>query len=207
MRTYVYVDGFNLYFGALKKTPYKWLDLKRLCAHLLKPYNQILKIKYFTAHVSGTPSDPDKPHHQQLYIRALKHTTPEIEVILGQFTTHVVKKRLVTPINGQRYADVHETTEKGSDVNFAVHLVNDAWLDNYDCALVVSGDSDLVESIKLVKRHHPQKQIGLLTMGKRGAKELMGSVDFVRHIGTTALSSSQFPDPIPGTTIRKPGDW
>lgn len=25
--TYVYVDGFNLYFGALKRTPFKWFDL------------------------------------------------------------------------------------------------------------------------------------------------------------------------------------
>ena len=28
MRTYVYVDGFNLYYGALKGSHYKWLDLK-----------------------------------------------------------------------------------------------------------------------------------------------------------------------------------
>lgn len=31
----LYVDGFNLYYGALKRTPYKWLDLSRLGQTLL----------------------------------------------------------------------------------------------------------------------------------------------------------------------------
>ena len=31
----VYVDGFNLYYGSLKRTPYKRLDLGRLCTRML----------------------------------------------------------------------------------------------------------------------------------------------------------------------------
>ena len=31
MRTSVYIDAFNLYYGAVKDTPYKWLDLQALC--------------------------------------------------------------------------------------------------------------------------------------------------------------------------------
>ena len=27
MKTYMYVDAFNLYFGCVKGTPHKWLDL------------------------------------------------------------------------------------------------------------------------------------------------------------------------------------
>ena len=48
----VYIDGFNLYYGALKGTPYKWLDLARLCQALL-PSDTIQEIKYFTARVSA----------------------------------------------------------------------------------------------------------------------------------------------------------
>ena len=48
MNTYVYVDGFNLYYGAVKGTPYKWLNIFDLCQRLLRK-NTILKIKYFTA--------------------------------------------------------------------------------------------------------------------------------------------------------------
>ena len=208
MRTCVYVDGFNLYFGALKRTKYKWLNIKALCESLLKPHNEIVAIKYFTAHVSGTHYDPDKAIHQQLYIRALKQTTPEVTVILGQFTTHKVVKKLVTPINGVKRAEIYETTEKGSDVNLAVHLLNDAWLDRFDCAVVISGDSDLAESIHLVRKHHQQKIVGVLSPGRRSmSKELINASHFIKAISSSSLANSQFPDAIPGTKITKPKDW
>lgn len=34
-RTNVYIDGFNLFYGALKGSPYKWLNLEALCQRLL----------------------------------------------------------------------------------------------------------------------------------------------------------------------------
>ena len=61
MRTFVYVDGFNLYYGALRGTPWKWLDLPDLFAKVLQPRHDILKVKYFTARVSGTAANPSKP--------------------------------------------------------------------------------------------------------------------------------------------------
>ena len=57
MRTYIYVDGFNLYYRALKQTPFKWLDLSGLFRDVLKSHHDILKIKYFTARVSARPND------------------------------------------------------------------------------------------------------------------------------------------------------
>jgi hypothetical protein len=45
MATTVYIDGFNLYYGALRDTPYKWLDLEALCRRLL-PKDNINKIRY-----------------------------------------------------------------------------------------------------------------------------------------------------------------
>jgi hypothetical protein len=68
---YVYIDGFNLYYGALKGSPYKWLDLAALC-HLMLPNDTIQSIKYFTAIVSARPYDLDLPVRQQMYLRALK---------------------------------------------------------------------------------------------------------------------------------------
>src|ERR1035438_9723485 len=66
----VYVDGVNLYYGALKKTPYKWLDLSCLC-NLLLPHDTINRIRYFTARVSSYAHDPGAPNRQQIYLRAL----------------------------------------------------------------------------------------------------------------------------------------
>lgn len=151
-RTAVYVDGFNLYYTTLKGSNYKWLDLKGLCQRVLRPENDIITVKYFTADVSPTTSDPQMHVRQQVYLRALRAHIPEIEIIKGLFTSHIVTKKLHPPINGHRHAAVLERKEKGSDVNLAVHLVNDAWRDQFDCAVIISGDSDLVESMRLVKQ-------------------------------------------------------
>jgi len=35
IRSIVYIDGFNLYYGALRNTDYKWLDLQTLFQRLL----------------------------------------------------------------------------------------------------------------------------------------------------------------------------
>ena len=64
MRTIVYVDGVNLYYSVLKRTPYKWLDLKAVFQKILAPHHDIVKIKYFTARVSGK-TDPKQPIRQQ----------------------------------------------------------------------------------------------------------------------------------------------
>ncbi len=64
MRTSVYIDGFNFYYGALRHTPYKWLDYGKLCRNLLAAHHQITVIKYFTARVSGK-FDPQQPIRQQ----------------------------------------------------------------------------------------------------------------------------------------------
>jgi hypothetical protein len=47
-----YIDGFNLYYGCLKGSPFKWLDPSKLCPHLLPKGHQVHEIKYYTARVS-----------------------------------------------------------------------------------------------------------------------------------------------------------
>ena len=50
MRTILYVDGFNLYFRALKAHPeYRWLNLKILAEEILNPENDLCAVKYYTA--------------------------------------------------------------------------------------------------------------------------------------------------------------
>ncbi len=163
MRTYIYIDGFNFYYGALKDTPYKWLDFKKLFEYLLDPSHQIISIKYFTAMVTGK-IDPDQPIRQKTYLRALRKYIPEISVFYGKFLSHNVFKPLAYPINKNlfgkniKFVNVIKTEEKGSDVNLAVHLLNDAWLDLHDCAVIVSNDSDLSESLRLVKEQHKKNR-------------------------------------------------
>ncbi len=81
------------------------------------------------------------------------------------------------------------------------------WRDHYDCAVVVSNDSDLVESLRLVKEQH-NKKIGLITPGKtHPSRELLKYADFTKRVRKGVLGTSQLPDLIPGTTIHKPAVW
>ena len=49
MRFNVYVDGFNLYYGALRGTPYRWLDLCAFARKLLRPGDELNRLRYFSA--------------------------------------------------------------------------------------------------------------------------------------------------------------
>lgn len=106
------------------------------------------------------------------------------------------------------FAKVVKTEEKGSDVNLAVHLLNDAWLDRYDCAIVISNDSDLAEPLRLVREQNG-KMIGLISPLLQGhpSRELQKHAHFIKRIREGVLKISQLPSPIPGTTIHKPPTW
>ncbi len=93
VKTYVYIDAFNLYFGCVKGTPHKWLST--LCAILL-PQHQVERIKYFTAHVKSLPNSSGAPARQQLYLRALR-TLDNLEIIYGHFLSHPVRMPLAPP--------------------------------------------------------------------------------------------------------------
>lgn len=210
MRTFVYVDGFNLYYGAVKGTPYKWHDLKALFTRVLDPSYKILTIKYYTAIITARPGDPDAPTRQVTYVNALKAYIPEIYIKYGHFISKPVTMRLENPTVFRKFANVIKTEEKGSDVNLALHLLNDAWRNQYDCAVVVSNDSDLAEALRLVRKQH-KKRIVLLVPGdpndRPPAIQLKRYAHATISIPMEAIAASQLPNPIPGTTIHKPAKW
>jgi hypothetical protein len=139
MKINIYIDGFNLYYGCLKNTPYRWLNLHKMC-QLRFPHDEIKKIKYFTAPIKlrMSDADPDRPNRQQIYLRALR-TLQNLEIIQGVFLRHKVSMKLV---NEQGYALVFKHEEKGTDVNIATHLVNDAHKKDFEKAVVIISPYD-----------------------------------------------------------------
>ena len=104
MKTIVYVDGFNLYYGAVKNTPYKWLNIHRMC-------DEILGIKYFTAKIISRPDDPQKHIRQQVYLRALR-TLANIEIIYGHYSEHPKRMRLTNSLpDGTMFVEVIKTED------------------------------------------------------------------------------------------------
>ena len=82
----VYIDGLNLYYGALRNSPYRWLDLRKLSQGLLKASDEVQRIRYFTALVDD-PADPTVGQRQKSYIRALR-SIPGLTIHYGSFVTH-----------------------------------------------------------------------------------------------------------------------
>jgi uncharacterized LabA/DUF88 family protein len=206
MQAYVYVDGFNLYYRALKGTAFKWLNLSRLAARVLDPADTVAKVRYFTARVSPRAGDPDAPRRQQLLFNALK-TVPNLEFHYGRFLPKTKKRPLVST---GKFVEIHDTEEKGSDVNLATHLLNDGWHKRYEVALVFSQDTDLIEPIRIVAKELGLK-VGVVWLdGRRPNVHLRSAASFVRHISHADLAASQFPNPIilgDGTELYKPTGW
>ena|SRR5215217_2037642 len=207
MKAIIYADGFNLYYGAVKGAPYKWLNIKTLC-QLLLPRNQIVKIKYFTAPATGRSNDPDQPNRQQLFFRALE-TIPELEIIFGYFLSHQIMMPLAHPVPGQpKSVQVIKTEEKGSDVNIAAHLVNDGYKGLYQVAILVSNDSDLTEPVKIV-RNELKLPVGVLNPFVHTSFDLRRHASFVKPIHSVVLAASQFPPTLHDAngTFYEPSTW
>jgi hypothetical protein len=207
MRTNVYVDGFNLYYGALKSTPFRWLNLAQF-SRLALPRHRINRIRYFTARVNARPNDPQKPVRQQTYIRALQ-TLPDLTVHYGHYLETVVRMPLANPsLAGQRTVEVIRTDEKGSDVNLATYLLLDGFQSDYEVAVIVSNDSDLLLPLQVV-RSTLGRRVGVLNPQKKIGRALHGAATFYKQIRAGLLGASQFPATLQDAhgTITKPVGW
>lgn len=193
----VYVDGFNLYYGCLKGTKFKWLDLDQLFRKLL-PQHEIKRIRYFTARISARPDDPDSPTRQDAYLRALK-TLPNVTIHLGKFLQSPVRMPLVNPRPGHKTVEVLKTEEKGSDVNLATYLLIDAFRGDSDIAVVVSNDSDLCEPIRVVSREF-NVPVGLLI--PHNPHELCAQQAQARLHQADPLWTA-VREPVPGNRVRR----
>lgn len=183
-RVAFFVDGFNLYH-AIRSDPsrrkYKWLDLRQLCRVLIGPRPEISAVLYFTAFAYWNSA---KVERHQRYIKALRQS--DVRIIHGEFKMIDRKCRLC-----ERTYKTFE--EKQTDVNIAVHLFQLALRDEYDTAILVSGDTDLAPSIEAIHRSFPSKRIEIAVPPGRRAKLLTQVADFHRKIKRRHLESCQFP--------------
>ena len=97
--------------------------------------------------------------------------------------------------------------EKGSDVNLAVHLLNDAWKKSFDAAVVISNDTDLVTPIRMVSVEQGKPVFVVCPSGKRMALPLADVATYRRHVRPAMLRAAQFPTKIPGSSVSKPATW
>ena len=214
MSVNIYVDGFNLYYGALRGTPYKWLNLAAM-GQLLLPGQEINRIRYFTAPVLSFPHDPYIRIRQGTYLRALR-TIPNLTIHYGRFSAHPItapRYPLVysDPAGPPEMVSVLKTEEKRSDVNLATLLLVDCFDNDFDAAVVITNDSDLALPIEYVVSRFG-KPVGVISphTKSRTSLELIRAASWhYRQINRSVLARSQFPATLRDAQgeFRKPARW
>ncbi len=204
-RTIVYVDGFNLYYGAVRGTPNKWLDLSKYF-RLIRPHDDIILIRYFTSLVTGVT----RPN-QEVFLSALR-TRPDIAITYGTFLSKKVKCSHTTCAHqGSRLFESKE--EKRTDVNIAVHMIDDAYQDRCDRLILVSADSDLVPGVEFVRTRFRKKEVVVYVPSlnrPRMAAELRAAAHKHQNLPLNVMPRAQFPNELSdgnGKTLKKPASW
>lgn len=200
-RLVAYIDGFNLYHGLLdaRLRSSRWLDLRGVCTSLLKPTQQLELVRYFTTRVRDDPKAADR---QSVYIDAL-HARGGIEIDYGHFLSKTTRCNKCGAVKNK-----HE--EKRTDVNIAVRLLEDAYDDRYDTAMVISGDSDLVPPIRSVQSRFPGKRVIVASPPKRWSTQLGKAANAALQISPQTIRSNRLPDPVVttrGLRLRAPRGW
>ncbi|MCX6089798.1 MAG: NYN domain-containing protein [Candidatus Atribacteria bacterium] len=212
-RLICYIDGFNLYYGLREKgwKKYYWLNLKLLTENLLKPYQSLEMVKYFTARISegdATTSQwlhekmDEKRRRQAIYLEALG-TLDGVNIFFG----HYLSKTVTCNKCGGTW-NTHE--EKMTDVCIATELLMDAYKNHFDAALIISGDSDLVPPIRAVREVYPLKKIIIAFPPARNSLRLKETASAFFTIGEAKLRHSLFPDEVKkvdGYVLKRPDKW
>ena len=199
-RVIAFVDGFNLYHSLADEpnySKYKWLNIRKLLELYVAP-KDLREVYYFT---SLTTWNADKMSRHKVLLRAFEQVGASI--VYGEF-----RRRDRYCPNCKTHYIAHE--EKQTDVNIAIYLFRLAIEDRYDTALILSGDSDLIPSIKAVKATFPSKRTGVLIPIGRRAEELKATCDFSIKIREKNLAKCQFENPLKmsdGSFLEKPHTW
>ena len=209
MITNLYIDGFNLYYRALKDSPFRWLDLRKL-AETLFPQDSINRVCYFTARLNARPGNPSQRQRQQAYLRALA-TLPGFDAYYGVFRSGVKRRPLAEPVAGlPTYVLARDSEEKGSDVNLAMRLLVDGFNGEYEQAVVMSNDADFAGAMRYV-RDDLGLRVTLVNPDPKNAspRELASAATYVRRLWKSHLRRSQLPDTLQDEVgvITKPPGW
>lgn len=199
-RTVFLIDGFNLYHSisaSNKLYKYKWINLYRLATILTPKSSRITGVYYFTALATW---DQNKALRHKLFIRVQEHFG--VIPIYGKFKMRDKTCRIC-------HGKYQIPEEKQTDVNIAIKLLTLGFNDEYDTAVIISGDSDLIPSVKAVREELPAKRIGIVIPIHRTAIELQNIADFHMKIKEKHLASCILPEEIEinGRKITRPPTW
>ncbi|WP_346799448.1 NYN domain-containing protein (plasmid) [Halomonas sp. Bachu 37] len=225
MQTAFFIDGYNVFYGLLAGTSYKWLDLPSLLhaiAHENDPLSQVAEIHYFTSPVQPALATRgiQSKQAQDTYIRALK--VRGVQVHWGRHRLdHRLAPRFVSsevPASRQDQVAIWNLEEKETDVRIGIAMYQMAarqcWgkprSEHIEQIVLVSGDTDMTPALEAIREDFPHLRIGIIVphrkgIGRNPPGSLKKHADWMRrYISPEELEVHQFPDRV--HTRKKPAD-
>jgi len=222
VRTAFFVDGYNIFYGLLAGTPYKWLDLKSLLAHIAhveNPRNAVVSIDYFTSPIKPQLATRGRvsKEAQDSYVRALRASN--ITVHFGRHQLEPAKApRFIdknTDASRQDKVDIWKLEEKETDVHIAISMYRTASRqtmfdihERIEQIILVSSDTDMTPVLKAIRADFPDMVLGIILPHRAGSTRpppgsLKDHSHWLRRVITTEeLLLHQFPNRV--ATHKKP---
>ncbi|MFJ4453520.1 NYN domain-containing protein [Pseudomonas sp. NPDC089392] len=229
MRTACFVDGYNVFYGLVAGTRYKWLNLPALLKHIIRveqPDTELKAISFFTSGVKPSLASRGNlsKEAQDTYLRAL--IAQGVTVHYGR---HQLEPRCAprfvnkeTPPSRLDQVPIWKLEKKETDVHIAISMyrlaARQAQLpaaERIQQLVLVSADTDLTPALRAIQEDFPDLRLGVILPHREGMKRtlpgsLRNTAHWMRQVVTEEeLASNQFPDRVP-TQKRpalKPSYW
>lgn len=186
MRTFVFIDASNLFYGGEKSLGWK-IDYKKLLAYLKEKYDaketfyfggvEIHNFEYNYQKNETVPIEKLEVYLLDLIKNKNRNLNEAEVVLLGRHLQRVrfyLKllqfgyKLFLKPIKLYEQEDGTTKRKANCDVDMAFYLMKEK--DNFDRAIILSGDGDFLPVLKYLKEI--DKEIIILSRGPRTAKEI-----------------------------------
>jgi hypothetical protein len=229
VRTAFFVDGYNVFYGLLAGTPYKWLNLKGLLDHVAyieNPQSSTISVDYFTSSVKPELATRGRASKeaQDTYVRALKATS--VAVHYGRHKLEPAKApRFIdrkTGASRQDKVDIWKLEERETDVHIAISMYRTAarqtklhFHEQIEQLVLVSSDTDMTPALRAIREDFPDMKVGVILphraeLNRPSPGSLKEHSHWMRRVvSSEELLAHQFPTRVPThkAPAIKPDYW
>ena len=159
----IYIDGANFVYGMKSLNP-KYSDYHFDFENYIKEIigkDELIDIFYYNASLKQDVNPRRFKEQQKLLARLRK--IPKCKIILCKRQKRFTKE------------DEEYYTIKGDDIYLALDMLNHAWENKYDKAILFSGDGDFSQLVKYVK--DKKKEVEMISFEELASKNLINEVN------------------------------
>jgi uncharacterized LabA/DUF88 family protein len=167
----VFIDGSNFYKSCKSNLARTDVNLSAFASMLVGPTRHLVRTYYYTARLAPGMDEAQKSGQQKFFNALAK--APYFELRLGR----MVRRDDECRDCGAKH---ERWQEKGVDMRIGVDMLALATKNNYDIAVLVTGDGDLCEAVQAVKDLGKHVELATFPVGR--SDELVRVCDVVTEL-------------------------